>query len=138
MQHLDRPVVCPVLIGRAPHLEGLERYLRHVVENRGQTLFVAGEAGVGKSRLAAEARDQAAQHGMAVLEGHCFESHQSLPYAPLIDLLRAAAPRERPAGSSAEQLVDAIGPGAVELARILPELTRLVPGRAPASGWWVR
>jgi DNA-binding CsgD family transcriptional regulator len=132
MQHLDRPVVCPVLIGRAPHLEGLERYLRQVVENRGQTLLVAGEAGVGKSRFVAEARERAAQHGMAVLEGHCFESHQSLPYGPLIDLLRAAAPRERPAGSSMEQLVEAIGPGALELVRILPELTPLVPGRTPA------
>ena len=131
MQHLDRPVVCPVLIGRAPHLEGLERYLRQVVEDRGQTLLVAGEAGVGKSRLVAEARERAAQHGMAVLAGHCFESHQSLPYAPLIDLLRSAAPRERPAGSSTEQLVEAIGPGALELVRILPELTPLLPGRAP-------
>ncbi len=51
MQHLDRPVVCPVLIGRAPHLEVLERYLKQAVENRGQTLLIAGEAGVGKSRL---------------------------------------------------------------------------------------
>src|SRR5688500_4301458 len=100
MQHLDRPVVCPVLIGRAPHLEALERYLRYVLENRGQTLLVAGEAGVGKSRLVAEARERAEQHGMTVLQGHCFETHQSLPYAPLIDLLRAAGPRERPAGSS--------------------------------------
>jgi predicted ATPase len=130
MQHLDRPVVCPVLIGRAPHLDSLERYLMHVVESRGQTLLVAGEAGVGKSRFVAEARERAAQLGMAVLEGHCFESHQSLPYAPLIDLLRAAAPRQRPAGASAEQLVEAIGPGALELVRILPELTPLVPSRS--------
>ncbi len=66
MQHLDRPVVCPVLIGRAPHLEGLERYLGHALENRGQTLLVAGEAGVGKSRFVAEARERAAQHGLEV------------------------------------------------------------------------
>ncbi len=103
MQHLDRPVVCPVLIGRAPHLEALGRYLRQVVEHRGQTLLVAGEAGVGKSRLVAEARERAAQLGMAVLEGHCFESRRSLPYAPLIDLLRAAEATTDAAGEDVKR-----------------------------------
>jgi predicted ATPase len=99
MQHLDRPIVCRVLIGRGPHLDALERYLSDAVENRGQTLLVGGEAGVGKSRLAAEARARAAQRGMAVLEGRCFESHQSLPYAPLIDLLRTSRQRYEQAGA---------------------------------------
>ena len=76
-------------------------------------------------------RERAAHHGLAVLEGHCFEAHRSLPYGPLIDLLRAAARRERPADSSTDRLVEAIGPGALELVRILPELTPLVPGPAP-------
>jgi DNA-binding CsgD family transcriptional regulator/Tfp pilus assembly protein PilF len=130
MEPLDRPVVCPVLVGRAPHLEALARCLRHAVERRGQTLLVAGEAGIGKSRFLAAARERAAQEGMAVLEGHCFESHHSLPYAPLIDLLRSAAPAG-PGGSSAEQLVEVFGPGAPELVRILPELAPLVRDVAP-------
>jgi predicted ATPase len=131
MQHLDRPVVSPVTIGRAPHLDTFDRYLAQAVEGRGQTLLVAGEAGVGKSRLVAEARERAARNGMAVLVGHCFESHQNLPYAPLIDLLRGAGSRERARGSS-ERLAEAIGPAARDLARILPELApRASGGAAP-------
>jgi predicted ATPase len=69
---------------------------------------------------------------MAVLEGHCFESQRSLPYAPLIDLLRSSAPGDRPHGSSTDQLVEAIGPSAIELVRILPELAPLVAVRGLA------
>jgi predicted ATPase len=133
MQHLDRPVICPVLIGRAPHLEVLERCLSETVENRGQTLLVAGEAGVGKSRLVGAARVRAAQRGLTVLEGHCVESQRSLPYAPLIDLLRAAVPRAQSAASSTELLAEALGPSALELGRILPELTPPLPGQIPSS-----
>src|SRR5262245_27908093 len=89
-RNLDQPVVCPVLIGRAPHLAELERFLGHAMEHRGQTLLIAGEAGVGKSRLVAAAREMAAQRNMAVFEGHCFESQRALPYGPLIDLLRTS------------------------------------------------
>jgi len=136
MQHLDRPVVCPVTIGRAPHLDAFERSLAEAVDGRGQTLLVAGEAGVGKSRLVAEARGRAALRGMAVLEGHCFESQRALPYAPLIDLLRTAASGEGPGSSTRERLVEAIGPGAHELARILPEMAPPEAGGAAtgASG----
>jgi predicted ATPase/DNA-binding CsgD family transcriptional regulator len=132
MQPLDHPIVCPILVGRAPHLEALERLLGQAVEHRGQTLLVAGEAGVGKSRFVAEARARAARRGVTVLEGYCLESHRSLPYAPLIDLLRTAAHAGRPAGAATDRLVEAIGPGAVELVRILPELAPLLPGPTPA------
>ncbi|MGE3267788.1 MAG: helix-turn-helix transcriptional regulator [Chloroflexota bacterium] len=133
MPHLDRPVICPVLIGRAPYVETLDRYLDLAADHQGQTLLVAGEAGVGKSRLAADARQRAASRGMAVLEGCCFESHRSVPYAPLIDLLRAAARAEQPFGSWTQQLAESIGPGARELARILPELGQHVAGAATAT-----
>lgn len=71
--------------------------------------------GIGKSRLVAEARTRAAQLGMVTLEDHCFESHKALPYAPMVDLLQAAARHAGPPGSSMGHLVEAIGPGALDL-----------------------
>src|SRR5687768_6044842 len=114
-QHLDRPVVCPVLIGRAPHIEIIDGYLRQVVDGSSQTLLISGEAGVGKSRLVGETRERADRLGITVLEGKCFEAHRTLPYGPLIDLLRSAVSREDPA-----QLAHAIGSGASGLTRLLP------------------
>jgi|SRR5579859_1639307 len=122
-----KPVTCPVLIGRAAHLEALERALDEVASGRGQTMLISGEAGVGKSRLVAEAKTSAGQMRMLVLEGHCFEPDRSLPYAPLLDLVRM-----RLAGRSANELAQVFGPAAPELAKLLPELGTLLPGLAPS------
>jgi DNA-binding NarL/FixJ family response regulator len=85
---LDSPIVCPITVGRAPHLDAIERLVDHLLNGSGQTLLVAGEAGIGKSRLVAETRTRAAQRGALVLQGQCFETDRSLPYAPFVDLLR--------------------------------------------------
>jgi predicted ATPase len=41
------------------------------VEGHGKLALIAGEPGVGKSRLTAEIGDEAQAHGMRVLTGHC-------------------------------------------------------------------
>lgn len=84
----DKSVVCPVLIGRTDYLLTIERAIQQV--NVFQALVLAGEAGIGKSRLVAEARVRAGQQAVLPLEGHCFELDRTLPYAPYIDLLRTA------------------------------------------------
>ena len=84
----DKPTVCPVTVGRAPYLAALDTQLDAVRTGRGGVAILAGEAGVGKSRLVAEARARAARRGMSILEGRCFEPDRTLPYAPLLDLLR--------------------------------------------------
>ncbi len=42
----DKPVISPILIGRAAYLESLERVVEQVRGGRGQTM-IAGEAGRG-------------------------------------------------------------------------------------------
>src|SRR5262245_29643636 len=83
-----QPVLCPVLVGRAPHIAALERLAEQCCTGHGTVALLAGEAGIGKSRLVAEAKGRASQRGMAILEGHCFESDRLVPYAPFLDLLR--------------------------------------------------
>jgi transcriptional regulator with XRE-family HTH domain len=54
---------------------------------RGRMVTVAGEAGIGKTRLAAEAAHRAASDGALVLAGRCDE-HVVLPYGPVAECLR--------------------------------------------------
>src|SRR5437870_3957560 len=79
-----------------------------LVAGQGQTLLIAGEAGIGKSRLVAETKLRLAGRGIDALAGHCFETDRTLPYAPFIELLRSAP-------ASIERSRD-------ELVRLLPEL----------------
>ena len=92
------------------------------------TALLAGEAGIGKSRLVAEMKGRALHRGMAILEGHCFETERVLPYAPLLDLLRAL-----PATCPADDNARALGPVPGDLAALLPELAALVPRQEVAA-----
>src|SRR5215204_7017336 len=53
-QLLTSRVVCPVLIGRDDQLDALRQVAASVATGSGQMVLVAGEAGIGKSRLVRE------------------------------------------------------------------------------------
>src|SRR5262249_45452631 len=111
-----RPIVCPLLVGREQELRTLARCLDDVAARRGGVVLVAGEAGVGKTRVVAELRRMAAERGVPALVGHSFENDRSAPYAPVIDLLRAFAP------APTDETRRSLGPVAADLSALLPEL----------------
>jgi class 3 adenylate cyclase/tetratricopeptide (TPR) repeat protein len=78
------------LVGRERELATLLDRFGEVKTGRGQVVFIAGEAGIGKSRLMLEFRRALAEAGEAVtwLEGRCISFGQSIPFLPLIDQLR--------------------------------------------------
>jgi DNA-binding NarL/FixJ family response regulator len=128
----EHVVVCPIVVGRDRHLESLEHALERLTLGEGQVIAIAGEAGLGKSRLVAEAMRRVTTRAsepsrVQVLRGHCFEGDASLPYAPIIDLLRSDM-ATRPAADVIENL----GADAPEIVKILPELASIIPGLAPA------
>jgi DNA-binding CsgD family transcriptional regulator len=123
---LETSIVCPTLIGRTPQLEAIARLIAQAAGGYGQVALIAGEAGIGKSRLVTEARTHATQHGFTILHGRCFEPDRALPYAPLRDLLRAEL-----AARPLEQIATALGPMAPQLASLLPELLPLLPELVP-------
>ncbi|MGZ3625301.1 MAG: ATP-binding protein, partial [Ktedonobacteraceae bacterium] len=84
---LQRPIICPVFIGRSNDLTILHTLIDEAKNGNGQVLLVSGEAGIGKSRLVTEAKTYATQ-SMSIQQCNCFESDQSYPYAPVLDLLR--------------------------------------------------
>src|SRR6266516_369507 len=81
----EMPVICPILIGRALEIDLLDRSITQARSGHGQIVLIAGEAR-GRFR----ARQDAAQPGALILQGRCFEPDRVLPYAPLLDLMRAS------------------------------------------------
>ena len=77
-------------VGRERELALLVDRFREAAAGRGQVVFVAGDAGIGKSRLLHEARRAIGGLALPVtwLEGQCVSFGQSIPFLPLVDLLR--------------------------------------------------
>ncbi len=59
----EKSIVCPDLIGREKDLESLTRLIEQTAHSNGQVALVAGEAGIGKSRLVSEATYRAKESG---------------------------------------------------------------------------
>jgi DNA-binding winged helix-turn-helix (wHTH) protein len=92
-----------------------------------RVIWILGEPGIGKTRLAAQIAQQADRDGAAVLFGRCNED-LSVPLQPFVEMLRAAA-----AGLDRDELADWLGPDPAELVRLVPELAAVWPGLAPAA-----
>ena len=74
------------MVGRAGELEQLRGLWRSVRSGERRVALVAGEAGVGKTRLAAELAAGAAAEDAVVLVGRC-EQAALIPYQPVSDAL---------------------------------------------------
>jgi DNA-binding CsgD family transcriptional regulator/tetratricopeptide (TPR) repeat protein len=76
-------------VGRSAQLAELEAALRDAAQRRPSLALIAGESGVGKSRLADELVQRAREEGARVLWGDSVELGEGeLPYAPLLGALR--------------------------------------------------
>jgi ATP/maltotriose-dependent transcriptional regulator MalT len=85
-------------VGRAAELAELSAALGASAAGTPSLALVAGESGVGKSRLASELTRTAREAGGRVLSGDCVELGEGeLPYAPLVGALRRIAREGDPA-----------------------------------------
>ncbi|HEY9527300.1 MAG TPA: AAA family ATPase [Anaerolineales bacterium] len=123
--NFDKSVLCPVLIGRENDLQLLDRLLAQSQGASGQIALISGEAGIGKSRFVREAKVRAPQ-GTVILEGYCFQTESTLPYAPLLDLFRNFFLTH-----SREEITRAVGTSAHQLLTLFPELRVTLPNLAP-------
>ena len=113
----DKSLICPVLIGRENDLQLLDRLMMQSCEKNGQIALIAGEAGIGKSRLVREIKGRAPQ-GTVILEGQCFQTDSALPYAPLLDLFRNFF-----ATHASEEIARVMAASASQLVKLFPDLT---------------
>jgi class 3 adenylate cyclase/tetratricopeptide (TPR) repeat protein len=113
-------------VGRDAELARLGARLAEAMASRGGLVLVAGEPGIGKTRLVSELAKRAERDGAVVLWGHCYEGDWSPPYAPLAEALdsyvTAAAPEEMGAD---------LGTGGPALAQLVPRLRDVLPDLAP-------
>ncbi len=111
-------VSSPVLIGRSDELGRLQAALELTHEGRSSATLVAGDAGVGKTRLVAEFAELARGEGAVVLLGGCIDvGDGALPYAPVVE-----GPRGLVRGAAPDELDAVFGQDRSELARLLPDL----------------
>jgi ATP/maltotriose-dependent transcriptional regulator MalT len=81
------------LIGRSEDLAALDAALEQARGGDPVAVLIAGDAGMGKTRLVQEFCERAYADGARVLTGACVDLGESaLPYAGLADALRAAPP----------------------------------------------
>jgi DNA-binding CsgD family transcriptional regulator/tetratricopeptide (TPR) repeat protein len=79
---------CPWFVGRTDELRQLIVALEAVVAGASATVFVGGDAGIGKSRLVAELGKRATAADAVVLTGHCLDvTEGGAPYAPVREVL---------------------------------------------------
>ncbi len=123
-----KPIVCPVLIDRVDELATLYTLIDQANSDQGRVALLSGEAGVGKSRLVAEAKAYAATKGFLLFQGNCFQTDVSYPYAPLLDLLRSSA-----ANQLAAIIASDLTPFARELHQLLPDVVPVPPDQAPLA-----
>jgi hypothetical protein len=117
------PVTIAPLVGRDAELEDLTLQLGIVASGDarsgvqpGGIVLLAGDAGVGKTRLLTALRDRAIDLGWQVIAGHCLDfADSALPYLPFSEILG------RLQVSSPELLASVAGHH--------PALHRLAPGR---------
>jgi DNA-binding CsgD family transcriptional regulator/tetratricopeptide (TPR) repeat protein len=109
-------IASPLVVGRHDQLAWADRALGAVRRQQGQALFLLGEAGIGKSRLASEYAYRAFTEGVAVLRGRSATTDGvPAPFRPiaeaLLSLFRVSGPPQDPA----------LAPYRSALAAILPE-----------------
>lgn len=120
---MERPGLPAVLVGPGPfvgrgrELEGLLSAWQGALTGGVRTVLIAGEPGVGKTRLAGEWSQRAYEMGAVVLYGRCDED-LGAPYQPFAEALRA--------------LVPCMGAGRLRGLRGIEALLPLVPGLADA------
>jgi ATP/maltotriose-dependent transcriptional regulator MalT len=120
-----RRVSCPTLIGRTAELARLDAALTQAQSGSSVLLFVAGDAGIGKSRLIETFSGQARERDAIVFTGGCLDlAEGAAPYAPFVAALRPLADE-----LSGDELAHVLGEAPRELGALLPELCGRPPDR---------
>ncbi|MDT8913094.1 AAA family ATPase [Amycolatopsis sp. PS_44_ISF1] len=104
----------PRVVGRDHEITVLRQMTGELETGRGGTVFLVGEGGIGKSRLAAEAAGRALAAGRPVLRGRASSIGPMVPFRPLAEALLSHFRGGRP-------------PELPELDAYLPVLAQLVP-----------
>ncbi len=112
----------PILVGRATELLALDAALRRAEAGTPAIVLIAGDAGLGKTRLVDEFAAAARQSGARVLIGGCVDlGGEGVPYGPFLEALRALGRELQP--DALAELLGEVGP---ELVAVAPGFARFL------------
>ncbi|MFQ6025975.1 MAG: AAA family ATPase [Dehalococcoidia bacterium] len=120
---LDVFPVSSGFVGRQREMAELGRALEDTLSGHGRLVMLVGEPGIGKTRTTQELASYAETRGVRVLWGWCYEEAGAPPYWPWVLPIRSYVRQTNP-----EQWRSQMGPGATDIAEMVPELRDKLPG----------
>jgi class 3 adenylate cyclase len=118
----------PLLVGRRSERTRLVERLGEAASGRGGLVMLAGEQGIGKTRLADEAACLAEREGFSVLWGRCHEGEWPPPYGPFVEAIDAHAGLV-----PANELRHDLGETAGIVGQLVPGVRRVLPEAGVAA-----
>ncbi len=109
------------LVDRVAELGQLRQAMERTSLGEGGLTFVAGEAGVGKTRLVEELIESSKGKNVTVMLGRCSRREGKTPYSPWIDQVR-----EFVRASPPQLLFKVVGSYGAEVAKLVPEVTTML------------
>ncbi|HVO22354.1 MAG TPA: sigma 54-interacting transcriptional regulator [Candidatus Margulisiibacteriota bacterium] len=118
---LDR-LAAGIFVGREAEMKLLRAGVEAAIGGCGQVFLVSGEAGIGKTRLAAELGTYARIRGARVLWGRCYAGEGTPAFWPWAQITRRYVEQ-----CDAAQLRQHIGSGAAAIAQVVAEVAEMLP-----------
>src|SRR3954453_2737612 len=104
-------------VGRDRELADLVASVEDALGGQGRLLLIAGEPGIGKTRLGEQLADPAAARGARVEWGRCWEGGGAPPYWPWAQIIRDVAE-----ACDDQTLTAWLGSGAAFVGQMAPDL----------------
>ncbi|MBI5380202.1 MAG: AAA family ATPase [Nitrospirae bacterium] len=115
-------------VGRGEELAALDRFLNQVAQGTGGAMVIAGEVGVGKTRLAAESAVRLVRRGGVVLYGAAYEGEGHAPFGPLADAILEYCVRCAP-----DRLAGELVEWGAEMSLLFPAIRAYLPAYGETS-----
>jgi class 3 adenylate cyclase len=111
-----------IFVGREQEIDELRRTVDEARAGQGRLVLLAGEPGIGKTRIASELGTYARLRGSQVLWGRCHETGGAPAYWPWVQIIRSYL-HDR----DAQHVRSAMGTGAADIAQVVSEVRERLP-----------
>ena len=116
----------PRFVGRGDELRLLGTVLGDALSGQRGIIVLSGDAGIGKTRLVSEITRRARGQGARVAEGHAYPGEGAPPFWPWAQALHSLL-----TSADSDGLASAFVARANDIARLVPEITAVVPSATP-------
>ncbi len=113
-------------IGRSEERSLLRQAVDRAIAGSGGVALIAGEAGLGKTRLVDEIAAEAKARGMFVVRGQCYDMEGAPPYVPFVEAIEYGL-----TVTSRDVFRTAMGVAGPEIARFVPKVHLAFPDLPP-------